>query len=192
MPMTATAMLREWAVMSLWMMGPLAVLLSWRARNNVRFVAQQSLIFVAVWVALGVPAVMALRALALADRTWVTIALLVTAAAFQFSRRHIKELNHCMDVPSDDASFAVQTAWSCFVSCGPLMLALFAWMPQSQLVMGVAAIAMFAEFALPQRLIVARAIGLTTGVLALGMMFLGTSIIPSGTHPAHVHSHSAS
>jgi len=178
--------------MSVWMMGPIAVLLSWRARNNAAFVLKQSTIFVATWMILGVPAVMALRALALANRTWVTIALLVAAAAFQFSRRHVQELDHCMEVPAGDSSFAVRTAWSCFVSCGPLMLALFAWMPQSQLVMGVVALAMFTEFALPQRLIVARAIGLSTGVLALGMMFLGTSIIPSGTHPAHVHSHSAS
>jgi len=189
MLMSPGGLLRDWATMSLWMMGPLAVLLTYRSQRSLAFVARESAMFLMTWAFLGVPVVMGVRALSLTNRTWLSITLLLVASAFQFSRRHVDELQHCMDLAPTDSSFGVRTAWSCFVSCGPLMAALFVWMPQSKVIMFIAAVAMFAEFAVPQRFVVARLIGFATGVLALGLMFLGTSIIPNGVTPAPVHVH---
>lgn len=178
----------EWGIMSAWMMAPLALILAARTRKTFLFLMLSVISFVFVWVALGVPIALAMYSLRSFNPTFVGVALLVLAAAYQYSKRHDAAVFSCMGTSEESLLFGVRTGWTCFVACGPLMIAIFALMPSSPLVMALVTVLMIAEFVSGNRAVVARSVGLFAAVAAVGILFMAGPIAFDGTLPiTHTH-----
>ena len=174
--MSTLELMQEWAQMSVWMMGPLALILAARTRQSFGFVLISVTSFLAVWVVLSIPIGLAMSALHRFDHQLVSAALLAIAGAYQFSRRHEGAVLNCMKTSENNLSFGLRTGWTCFVACGPLMIAAYAIMPTTPWLMVGIAVVMIAEFISSNRLFVARSIGLVSAVAAIGIMFFAGPI----------------
>lgn len=170
--MSTLELMQEWARMSVWMMGPLALILAARTRQSFGFVLVSVASFLAVWVALSIPIGLAMSGLHVFDHRYVSVVLLALAGAYQFSRNHENAVLNCMKTSESNLSFGLRTGWTCFVACGPLMVAAYAIMPTTPWLMAGITLAMIAEFISSNRLIVARSIGLISVVAAIGILFL--------------------
>jgi len=158
--------------MSVWMMGPLALILAARTRQSFGFVLVSVVSFLSVWVALSIPIGIGMSALHRFDHRFISVALLAIAGAYQFSRRHEGAVLNCMKTSENNLSFGLRTGWTCFVACGPLMIASFSIMPTTPWLMVGITLGMVAEFISSNRLLVARSIGLISAVAAIGILFL--------------------
>ena len=174
--MSTLELMQEWARMSVWMMGPLALILAARARQSFGFVLLSVASFLAVWVALSIPVGLAMSALHRFDHRFISVVLLAIAGAYQFSRQHENAVLNCMKTSENNLLFGVRTGWTCFVACGPLMVATYAIMPTTPWLMVGIAVVMIAEFISSNRLFVARSIGLVSAVAAIGIMFFAGPI----------------
>jgi hypothetical protein len=174
--MSTLELMQEWARMSVLMMGPLALILAARTRQSFGFVLISVTSFLAVWVALSIPIGFAMSALHRFDHRYVSVVLLVIAGAYQFSRSHEGAVLNCMKTSENNLAFGLRTGWTCFVACGPLMLAAYAIMPTTPWLMVGITVVMVAEFISSNRLLVARSIGLIAAVSAVGILFLAGPI----------------
>ena len=174
--MSTLELMQEWARMSVWMMGPLALILAARTRQSFGFVLISVTSFLAVWVALSIPIGLAMSALHRFDHRFISVVFLAIAGAYQFSRRHEGAVLHCMKTSENKLSFGLRTGWTCFVACGPLMIAAYAIMPTTPWLMVGITVVMIAEFISSNRLLVARSIGLISAVAAIGILFLAGPI----------------
>jgi len=181
--MSTLELMQEWARMSAWMMGPLALILAARTRQSFGFVLVSVASFLAVWVALSIPIGLAMSALHRFDHRYVSVVLLAVAGAYQFARKHESAVLDCMRTSENNLSFGFRTGWTCFVACGPLMVAAYAIMPTTPWLMAGITLVMVAEFISSNRVVVARSIGLISAVAAIGIMFLAGPI-SFGEHPA--------
>lgn len=170
--MSTLELMQEWARMSAWMMGPLALILAARTRQSFGFVLVSVASFLAVWVALSVPIGLVMSALHVFDHRYVSVIMLVIAGAYQFSRKHESAVLDCMKTSENNLLFGLRTGWTCFVACGPLMVAAYAVMPTTPWLMAGITLVMIAEFISSNRVIVARSIGLISAVAAIGILFL--------------------
>ena len=186
--MSTVELIQEWARMSVWMMGPLALILAARTRKSFGFVLISVASFLAVWVALSVPIGLAMSALHAFDHRYVSVALLALASVYQFSRKHENAVLNCMKTSENNLSFGFRTGWSCFVACGPLMVAAYAIMPTTPWLMIGITLVMIAEFISGNRVFVARSIGLVSAVAAIGILFLAGPI-SFGDLPTIGHQH---
>gem|GEM_PF-1802664 len=187
-----TQLIWHWTVMSTWMMAPLALILAARTRKTFSFLIVSVASFVAVWIALGIPVALVLFELFRVNGKYVGIALLAVAAAYQFSKRHGNAILGCMNTSDDNLWFGVRTGWSCFVACGPLMVAIYALMPSNAIAMAGVTILMVAEFVAINRQTIARTVGLVAAVAAVGMLFMSGPIPFSGNlnlGNSHTHTH---
>ena len=174
--MGVTKLFLEWGTMSAWMMAPLALILASRTRKTFAFLFVSVVSFVLVWVAVGVPVAVALFGLFHFNQIFVGAGLLALAAAYQYSRRHDLAVLDCMNTADDNYGFGLRTGWTCFVACGPLMVAVFALMPASPFVMALVTVLMIAEFVSGNRAVVARSVGLLAAVAAVGILFMAGPI----------------
>lgn len=174
--MSTLELMQEWARMSVWMMGPLALILAARTRQSFGFVLISVVSFLAVWVALSIPIGLGMSALHRLDHRFISVTLLAIAGAYQFSRQHESAVLNCMKTSENNFSFGLRTGWTCFVACGPLMIAAYAIMPTTPWLMVGITVVMVAEFISSNRLFVARSIGLVSAVAAVGIMFLAGPI----------------
>ena len=174
--MSTLELMQEWARMSVWMMGPLALILAARTRQSFGFVLISVTSFLAVWVALSIPIGLAMSALHRFDHRYISVVLLGIAGAYQFSRRHEGAVLNCMKTSENNLTFGLRTGWTCFVACGPLMIAAYAIMPTTPWLMVGITVVMVAEFISSNRLLVARSIGLISAVAAIGILFLAGPI----------------
>ena len=174
--MSTVELMQEWARMSAWMMGPLALILAARTRQSFGFVLISVTSFLAVWVALGIPIGLGMSALHAFDHRYVSVALLAIAGAYQFSRKHENAVLNCMKTSETNLLFGLRTGWTCFVACGPLMVAAYAIMPTTPWLMVGITVVMIAEFISGNPLLVARSIGLASAVAAIGILFLAGPI----------------
>ena len=174
--MSTLELMQEWARMSVWMMGPLALILAARTRQSFGFVLISVTSFLAVWVALSIPIGLAMSALHGFDHRYISVVLLAIASAYQFSRRHEGAVLNCMKTSENNLSFGLRTGWTCFVACGPLMIAAYAIMPTTPWLMVGITVVMVAEFISSNRLLVARSIGLVSAIAAIGILFLAGPI----------------
>lgn len=174
--MSTLELIQEWAVMSAWMMAPLALILAARTRQTFGFVFISVLSFLGIWAFLGVPIGIAMTLLHNFDHAVVSAALLAAAGAYQFSRRHEQAVLDCMETSDSDMWFGVRTVWTCFVACGPLMVGAYAVMPSSPWLMLAITVVMAAEFISSNRFIVARSVGLVAAMAAVGVLFLAGPI----------------
>ena len=174
--MSAIELMQEWALMSIWMMGPLALILAARTRQGFGFVLLSVTSFLLIWVALSAPIALVMSALHIFDHQYISVVFLVIAGVYQFSRKHEKAIFDCMKTSEHNLSFGLRTGWTCFVACGPLMIAAFALMPSTPWLMIGLTVAMIAEFISSNRLFVARSIGLAAAVAAIGILFLAGPI----------------
>jgi len=186
--MSTWELMQEWARMSVWMMGPLALILAARTRQSFGFVFISVVSFLAVWVALSIPIGLTMSALSTFDHRYVSVVLLAIAGAYQFSRQHEGAVLNCMKTSENTLSFGLRTGWTCFIACGPLMAAAFALMPASPWLMAVITLVMVAEFISSNRLLVARSIGLIAAVAAVGILFLAGPV-SFGDFPTIGHQH---
>lgn len=170
--MSTLELMQEWARMSVWMMGPLALILAARTRQSFGFLVASVASFLAVWVALSIPIGLAMSGLHVFDQRYVSVVLLALAGAYQFSRKHENAVLDCMKASESNLPFGLRTGWTCFVACGPLMVAAYAIMPTTPWLMAGITLIMVAEFISSNRLIVARSIGLISAVAAIGILFL--------------------
>lgn len=170
--MSTLELIQEWARMSVWMMGPLALILAARTRQSFGFVLVSVASFLSVWVALSIPIGLAMSGLHVFDHRYVSVVLLTLAGAYQFSRKHENAVLDCIKTSERNLSFGLRTGWTCFVACGPLMVAAYAIMPTTPWLMAGITLVMVAEFISSNRLIVARSIGLISAVAAIGTLFL--------------------
>lgn len=178
----------EWGTMSTWMMAPLALILAARTRKTFSFLILSVFSFVLVWIAIGIPVAGTLRVLSGINQTFVGVGLLAIAAAYQYSRRHDQAVLNCMNTADDNFMFGLRTGWTCFVACGPLMIAVFALMPDSPLIMLLVSVLMIAEFIASNRAVVARTVGLLAAVAAVGILFMSGPIPFEGTlNITHTH-----
>jgi predicted metal-binding membrane protein len=174
--MSTLALIQEWAIMSAWMMAPLALILAARTRQSFGFVFISVLSFLGIWAVLGIPIGIAMTLLHNFDHAVVGAALLATAGAYQFSRRHEHAVLNCMETADSNLWFGLRTGWTCFVACGPLMIGAYAAMPNSPWLMLAITVVMVAEFTSKNRFIVARSVGLIAAVAAAGVLFLSGPI----------------
>ena len=174
--MSTLELIQEWARMSVWMMGPLALILAARTRQSFGFILISVTSFLAVWVALSIPIGLAMSALHRFDHRYISVVLLAIAGVYQFSRRHEGAVLNCMKTSENNLSFGLRTGWTCFVACGPLMIAAYAIMPTTPWLMVAITVVMVAEFISSNRLLVARSIGLISAVAAIGILFLAGPI----------------
>ena len=174
--MSTLELMQEWARMSVWMMGPLALILAARTRQSFGFVMVSISSFLAVWISLSIPIGLFMSALHRFDHRYVSVALLAVAGAYQFSRKHENAVLDCMKTSENNLSFGLRTGWTCFVACGPLMIAAYAIMPTTPWLMVGITVVMVAEFISSNRLLVARSIGLISAVAAIGILFLAGPI----------------
>jgi hypothetical protein len=174
--MSTLELMQEWVRMSAWMMGPLALILAARTRQSFGFVMVSISSFLAVWIALSIPIGLVMSALHAFDHRYVSVALLAIAGAYQFSRKHENAVLNCMQTSETNLSFGLRTGWTCFVACGPLMVAAYAIMPTTPWLMAGITVVMVAEFISSNRLFVARSIGLVSAVAAVGILFLAGPI----------------
>ena len=174
--MGLTELFFEWGTMSTWMMAPLALILASRTRKTFSFLLVTVVSFVLVWIALGIPVATVLFGLFHFNQIFVGTALLALAAAYQYSRRHDLAVLDCMKIADDNYGFGLRTGWTCFIACGPLMIAIFALMPTSPLVMALVTVLMVAEFVSGNRAVVARSVGLLAAVAAVGILFMAGPI----------------
>lgn len=174
--MSTLELIQEWAVMSAWMMAPLALILAARTRQTFGFVFISVLSFLGIWAVLGVPIGIAMTLLHNFDHAVVSAALLAAAGAYQFSRLHEHAILDCMETSDSNLWFGVRTGWTCFVACGPLMIGAYAIMPSSPWFMLAITVVMVAEFISKNRFIVARSVGLIAAVAAAGVLFLSGPI----------------
>jgi hypothetical protein len=186
--MSTVELMQEWVRMSVWMMGPLALILAARTRQSFGFVLTSVVSFLSVWVALGIPIGLAMSASHVFDHRYVSVALLAIAGAYQFSRKHESAVLNCMKTSENNLSFGFRTGWTCFVACGPLMIAAYAIMPTTPWLMVGITIVMVAEFISSNRVLVARSIGLVSAVAAIGILFLAGPI-SFGDFPTIGHQH---
>jgi hypothetical protein len=170
--MSTLELMQEWVRMSAWMMGPLALILAARTRQSFGFVLLSVASFLAVWVALSVPIGLVMSALHRFDHRYVSVIMLAFAGAYQFSRKHESAVLDCMKTSENNLLFGLRTGWTCFVACGPLMVAAYAIMPTTPWLMAGITLVMIAEFISSNRVIVARSIGLISAVAAIGILFL--------------------
>ena len=170
--MSTLELMQEWVRMSAWMMGPLALILAARTRQSFGFVLLSVASFLAVWVALSVPIGLVMSALHRFDHRYVSVIMLAVAGAYQFSRKHESAVLDCMKTSENNLLFGLRTGWTCFVACGPLMVAAYAIMPTTPWLMAGITLVMIAEFISSNRVIVARSIGLISAVAAIGILFL--------------------
>ena len=174
--MSTLELVQEWARMSGWMMGPLALILAARTRQSFGFVLVSVASFLAVWVALSIPIGLAMSALHRFDHRYVSVIMLAVAGMYQFSRKHESAVLDCMKTSENNLSFGLRTGWTCFVACGPLMIAAYAIMPTTPWLMAGITLVMIAEFISSNRVIVARSSGLISAVAAIGILFLAGPI----------------
>lgn len=186
--MSTVELMQEWARMSVWMMGPLALILAARTRQSFGFVFISVVSFLSVWVAVSIPIGLGMSALHRFDHQYVSVGLLTLAGVYQFSRKHESVVLDCMKTSEKNLAFGIQTGWTCFVACGPLMVAAYAIMPTSPWVMAGITVVMVAEFISGNRLFVARSIGLIATVAAIGILFLAGPI-SFGDFPTIGHQH---
>lgn len=185
--MSTWELMQEWARMSAWMMGPLALILAARTRQTFGFVLISVASFLAVWVALSIPIGLAMSALHRFDHRFISVTLLAVAGAYQFSRKHESAVLNCMNTSENNLTFGLRTGWTCFVACGPLMIAAYAIMPTTPWLMLGVTVVMVAEFISSNRLFVARSIGLISAVSAIGIMFLAGPISFGDIPATHQH-----
>jgi predicted metal-binding membrane protein len=186
--MSTLELMLEWARMSVWMMGPLALILAARTRQNFGFVLISVASFLAVWVTLSFPIGLGMSALHIFDHRYISVVLLVIAGAYQFSREHENAVLNCMKTSDTNLYFGLRTGWTCFVACGPLMVAAFGLMPNTPWLMAGITVVMVAEFISSNRLLVARSIGLISAVAAIGILFLAGPV-SFGDFPTIGHHH---
>jgi len=186
--MSTWELMQEWTRMSVWMMGPLALILAARTRQSFGFVFISVASFLAVWVAVSIPIGLTMSALSAFEHRYVSVVLLALAGAYQFSRQHEGAVLNCMKTSADNLSFGIRTGWTCFVACGPLMAAAYAIMPTTPWLMAVITLVMVAEFISSHRLFVARSIGLIAAVAAIGILFLAGPV-SFGNFPTMSHQH---
>jgi Predicted metal-binding integral membrane protein (DUF2182) len=181
-------LMQEWARMSAWMMGPLALILAARTRQTFGFVLISVSSFLAVWVALSIPIGLIISAMRVFDHRFLSVALLAIAGAYQFSREHENAVLNCMETSETNLSFGLRTGWTCFIACGPLMVAAFSFMPDTPWLMVGITLVMVAEFISGNRVLVARSIGLIAAVAAIGILFLAGPV-SFGDFPTTGHRH---
>lgn len=174
--MSTLELIQEWAIMSAWMMAPLALILAARTCQHFWFVFIGVFSFLGIWAALGVPIGIVMSLLYNFDHAVVSAALLATAGAYQFSRRHERAVLDCMETSDSNLWFGLRTGWTCFVACGPLMIGAYAVMPNSPWLMLAITIVMVAEFTSKNRFVVARSMGLIAAIAAAGVLFLAGPI----------------
>ena len=186
--MSITELMWEWAIMSTWMMAPLALILALRIRKSFGFVALSVLSFLGIWIVLSIPVALSIFLLHNFNHILVASALLAIAGAYQFTRKHENAVLNCMKPAGSNLWFGVRTGWTCFVACGPLMIAAYAVMPASPWFMVVITLVMVAEFVSTKRFAVARLVGLAAGIAAVGLLFQ-TGPIGTGNFPTISHNH---
>lgn len=184
--MSILELIGEWAIMSTWMMAPLALILALRIRKSFGFVALSVLSFLGVWIALSVPVAVSVFSLHSFNHMLIASTFLAIAGAYQFTQKHENAVLDCMKPAVGNAWFGVRTGWTCFVACGPLMVAAYAVMPASPWFMVGITIIMVAEFVSPARFAVARVVGLAAGIAAVGLLFqigpIGSNTLPNISH----------
>ena len=174
--MSTLELIQEWAVMSAWMMAPLALILAARTRQTFGFVFISVVGFLGLWALMGVPIGIAMSLLHNFNHAVVSAVLLAIAGAYQFSRRHEHAVLNCMETSDSNMWFGVRTGWTCFVACGPLMVGAYAVMPSSPWLMLAITVVMVAEFISSNRFVVARTVGLVAAMAAVGVLFLAGPI----------------
>ncbi len=163
----------DWAMMSILMMSPLVLIVSWRQKRGPRFLLASFVGFVAVWIVAGLPAIAIVDAASSLNSIYVTFALCGVAGAYQFSQLHDHAVNQCMNVAdSTGITHGIRVAWNCVLACGPLMVAAFWVMPTTIAPMVALAVLMIFEFVSSHNIFVSRGMGLAAGIFAFGVLFL--------------------
>lgn len=179
---------QAWALMSVLMMSPLAILLSWKQRRGFGFLLTSVFGFVAVWVAAGLPAIAVINLASQINSNLATFVLFVVAGVYQFSRMHDHAISQCMNVSTDTGLVhGLHVGRNCLVACGPLMVAAFWLMPSSMAPMIALTILMMMEFASAYKIAISRFMGLGSGVFALGVLFLAGPMTGVGQLVIHHH-----
>ena len=178
-----------WAMMSVLMMSPLAIILSWKQRRGTGFLLSSVLGFVVVWALAGIPAIGIFELATNFNSTYATFALCAAAGIYQFSRLHDHAISACMNVSANvGVIHGLQVGWNCLLACGPLMVAAFWVMPSTIAPMIALAALMVLEFTSIYKIAISRIVGLSTGVFALGVLFLAGPIPSFGHLVIHHHS----
>ena len=177
-----------WAMMSVLMMSPLAIILSWKQRHGTGFLLTSVLGFVSVWLLAGIPAIAIFELAMKVDSTYATFALCALAGVYQFSRLHDHAISACMNVSANvGVVHGLHVGWNCLLACGPLMVAAFWVMPSTIAPMIALAILMVLEFTSAHKIAISRVVGLSSGVFALGVLFLAGPIPSFGHLVIHHH-----
>ena len=177
-----------WAMMSVLMMSPLAIILSWQQRRGTGFLLTSVLGFVSVWLLAGIPAIAIFELAMNVDSTYSTFALCAIAGVYQFSRLHDHAISACMNVSANvGVVHGLHVGWNCLLACGPLMVAAFWVMPSTIAPMIALAILMVLEFTSAHKIAISRVVGLSSGVFALGVLFLAGPIPSFGHLVIHHH-----
>jgi predicted metal-binding membrane protein len=181
--------------MSLWMMGPIALVISLRHRKSPLFLLTSLVGFLAVWVLFGIPLSLLLHAatnsLTNSHSALVSAILLIAVGAYQFSPLHKRALSKCVNTPESPQNFfGIRAGISCLVGCAPLMIALFIYMSAPNWVMILAALLMIAEYAFPTKTFWPR----TIGVFSVSTSILFFTATPSSaeipSQQLHLEQHS--
>ncbi|MEI6404564.1 MAG: DUF2182 domain-containing protein [Actinomycetes bacterium] len=176
-----------WAIMAVAMMGPIAVVLSWRRNRSITHVGLALAGFIAVWVVVGIPVAALVVQFPVAQSAALTAAIIAIAAAYQFSQLHHHALEACMTVRDDSRlRYGFNVGKNCVVACGPLMVVAFWIMPSSIAPMIGLAVVMAVEFLSTHRIVLSRVVGLAGAVLAAGVLLL-PGAAPEGPINVHVH-----
>ncbi len=185
---SSLALFHSWALMSILMMSPLAILLSWKQRRGMKFLLTSVLGFVAVWLVAGLPAIAIINVASGFSSTYATFALCAIAGIYQFSRLHDHAISQCMNVSTDvGLRHGMRIGGNCMLACGPLMVAAFWLMPSSVGPMIALAVLMILEFSSVYKIAISRFMGLASGVFALGVLFLAGPITSVGRLVIHHH-----
>ena len=186
----------EWSKMSLWMMGPIGLVISLRHRKSPLFLLTSLVGFLAVWVLFGMPLALLIHAVtnSLTDSrsALVSAILLIAVGAYQFSPLHKRVLSKCVNTPeSPQYFFGLRIGASCLLGCAPLMIALFIYLAAPNWVMITAALLMVVEFLFPTKSLWARAIGVFS--ICTSILFAtaapSSAEIPSQQLHLEQHSH---
>lgn len=175
-------------MMSVLMMSPLAIVISWKQRREFGFLLASISGFAFVWILAGIPALAVFTVASNFDAVFSTFVLCVVAGFYQFSRIHDHAITQCMNVSeSGGLKHGLQVGWNCLLACGPLMVAAFWVMPSTFAPMIALAVLMVLEFTSNYKIAISRFIGLTSGVFALGVLFLAGPIASVGHLVIHHH-----
>lgn len=162
----------HWLLMCGVMVLPVALVLAVRPGVSARVAASQVSGFLAVWLVAGVPAALAMTAVAGAGNV-LHAAVLACAGGYQFSRPHEAAVAGCIGASRGGLRAGSRQGWHCLVACGPLMVATMLVGLTSLVAMALLGAVMAMEFTRPRQRAWSIGLGAAMAVAAAAILFLG-------------------